>query len=75
MLDYNELNHLLITCLIAAQSSALNVLTDVAVEYMLNLGKSLRAYCDEHDKTMTPEVGVEILAKGVYLCDLPTHYF
>ncbi|CAG8604516.1 11840_t:CDS:10 [Paraglomus brasilianum] len=39
----------------AAQSSALNVLTDVAVEYMLNLGKSLRAYCDEHDKTMTPE--------------------
>ncbi|CAG8591540.1 4792_t:CDS:10, partial [Paraglomus occultum] len=39
----------------AAQSSALSVLTDVAVEYMLNLGKSLRAYCDEHDKTMTPE--------------------
>lgn len=35
---------------------ALDVLTSLAVDYISNLGRTLRLYCDRHSKTMTAEV-------------------
>lgn len=39
-----------------AHATAANVVTEVAVDYMLNLGRSLRIYMDNYNKGMTPEV-------------------
>ncbi|KZT33790.1 hypothetical protein SISSUDRAFT_1027315 [Sistotremastrum suecicum HHB10207 ss-3] len=36
-------------------SMALDVLTSLAVDYISNLGRTLRLYCDRHSKTMTAE--------------------
>lgn len=39
-----------------AQSSALAVMTDITVDFFLNLGRALRGYSDQYNKGMTPEV-------------------
>ncbi|CAG8433299.1 13047_t:CDS:10 [Ambispora gerdemannii] len=52
----------------AAQSSALQVLTDVAEDYFLNLGKSIRTYLDDYTKSMTPE---EIIQHSLFENGVP----
>jgi transcriptional activator SPT7 len=39
-----------------AQASALAVMTDLTVEFFLNLGRTLRGYTDLYNKGMTAEV-------------------
>jgi len=39
-----------------ASGAALDVLTGVASEFLLNLGRTLRFLCDKYAQTMTPEV-------------------
>lgn len=39
-----------------ASAAALDVLTGVAAEFLLNLGRTLRFLCDKYAQTMTPEV-------------------
>lgn len=39
-----------------ASKGALDVLTDVAADFMMNLGRTLRYYSDKYAQTMTPEV-------------------
>lgn len=39
-----------------AQASALAVMTDITVEFFLNLGRTLRGYTDLYNKGMTAEV-------------------
>lgn len=39
-----------------ASASALDVLTSVTSEFLLNVGRTLRFFCDKYAKTMTPEV-------------------
>lgn len=39
-----------------AQASALAVMTDLAVDFFLNLGRALRGYSDLYNKGMTAEV-------------------
>ncbi|KAI8601118.1 hypothetical protein EDD21DRAFT_115910 [Dissophora ornata] len=46
-----------------AQASALAVMTDIAVEFFLNLGRALRGYSDEYNNGMTAE---EILLHTLY---------
>ncbi|RUS22446.1 LOW QUALITY PROTEIN: hypothetical protein BC937DRAFT_89120 [Endogone sp. FLAS-F59071] len=46
-----------------AHATAANVVTEVAVDYMLNLGRSLRVYMDNYNKGMTPE---EIILHTLY---------
>ncbi|KAI8880280.1 Bromodomain-containing protein [Backusella circina FSU 941] len=46
-----------------ANSSALNVLTDMMTEYLGNLGKTLRYYFDDYDKEMD---GEEIMLHSLY---------
>ncbi|KAF9902075.1 Transcriptional activator spt7, partial [Lobosporangium transversale] len=46
-----------------AQASALAVMTDIAVEFFLNIGKTLRGYSDLYNKGMTAE---EILLHTLY---------
>ncbi|KAG8965276.1 Transcriptional activator spt7 [Tulasnella sp. 419] len=38
-----------------ASKVALSVLTDVAIDYIQNLGRTLRFYCDKYAHAMTPE--------------------
>lgn len=45
-----------LTKFIGTSSMALDVLTSLAVDYISNLGRTLRIYCDRHSKTMTAEV-------------------
>ncbi|CAG8582063.1 11589_t:CDS:10 [Ambispora leptoticha] len=52
----------------AAQSSALQVLTDVAEDYFLNLGKSIRTYLDDYTRSMTPE---EIIQHSLFENGVP----
>ncbi|RUS30725.1 hypothetical protein BC938DRAFT_479038 [Jimgerdemannia flammicorona] len=46
-----------------AQASAAHVVTEVAVDYMMNLGKSLRVYMDNYNKGMSAE---EIVLHTLY---------
>ncbi|KAF9354409.1 Transcriptional activator spt7, partial [Mortierella sp. AD094] len=46
-----------------AQASALAVMTDITVDFFLNLGRALRGYTDLYNKTMTAE---EILLHTLY---------
>lgn len=39
-----------------AQASALAVMTDITVDFFLNLGRTLRGYTDLYNKGMTAEV-------------------
>ncbi|GAN00791.1 transcriptional activator spt7 [Mucor ambiguus] len=47
----------------AAQGGPLNVMTDLMAEYFTNIGKTVRAYCDTHNKDMT---GEEILLHSLH---------
>jgi len=44
-----------------AQASALAVMTDITVEFFLNLGRTLRGYTDLYNKGMTAEVTQRLL--------------
>lgn len=39
-----------------AQENALNVLTEIAMDYMLTIGKTLRVYWDDYGRQMNSEV-------------------
>ncbi|CAG8473486.1 2051_t:CDS:10 [Diversispora eburnea] len=47
----------------ATSHTALTILTEVAQDYFLNLGKTLRTYIDDYGKKMTPE---EIVTHTLY---------
>ncbi|KAL1922061.1 uncharacterized protein VTP21DRAFT_10703 [Calcarisporiella thermophila] len=47
----------------SSNASALHVLTDVAVDYMMNLGKTIRMYSDLYNKKMSAE---EIILHSLY---------
>ncbi|KAG9303348.1 hypothetical protein G9A89_013674 [Geosiphon pyriformis] len=74
----NELSHACMTRVVAkllthagfeaGQSSALQVLTDVAADYFLNLGKTVRSYLDDYDKGMTSE---EIIQHSLFENGVP----
>ncbi|KAI9268278.1 hypothetical protein BDA99DRAFT_603761 [Phascolomyces articulosus] len=46
-----------------AQSTALNVLTELAIDYMLNVGRTIRSYWDDYGRQMSNE---EILMHVLY---------
>ncbi|KAI9496603.1 hypothetical protein BDB00DRAFT_807985 [Zychaea mexicana] len=46
-----------------AQTSALNVLTELAIDYMLNVGRTIRSYWDDYGRQMSNE---EILMHVLY---------
>ncbi|KAI8984540.1 hypothetical protein BDF20DRAFT_394859 [Mycotypha africana] len=46
-----------------AKAGALNVLTDIMIDYMTNIGKTLRTYCDNYGNKMDSD---EILAHTLY---------
>ncbi|KAI8364636.1 uncharacterized protein BYT42DRAFT_589889 [Radiomyces spectabilis] len=46
-----------------AQTTSLNVLTDLAVDYLSNIGRTLRWYWDNYGQTMQPE---ELMAHTLY---------
>jgi hypothetical protein len=50
-----------------AQASALAVMTDITIDFFLNLGRALRGFSDLYNKTMTAEVrtfSISSLAAG-----------
>lgn len=53
---------------IATSHTALIILTEVAQDYFLNLGKTLRTYMDDYGKKMAPEVNTLLLYYDCYFC-------
>ncbi|PKK71409.1 hypothetical protein RhiirC2_744672 [Rhizophagus irregularis] len=53
----------------SGSSMAVNILTEVAQDYLLNLGKTMRAYMDDVFNKKTPE---EIIKKTLYENGVPT---
>lgn len=49
-----------------AQASALAVMTDITVEFFLNLGRVLRGYTDLYNKGMTAEVKTQFFANWMF---------
>lgn len=45
---------------VGASKGALNVLSDVAADFMMNLGRTLRFYSDKYGQTMSAEVRLSV---------------